>query len=358
MAKIPINLQNDPLSLYLQKMGLVRIYQGKVRDTWSLKNLLGHDKYLLVVTTNRISCYDYVLNPFVPMKGEVLTATSHFWLKNLPAMANHLIPSKIDDYFNFAYDLKLNYLPELPLERCLVVENLTGKIYPAELIFRYHVGGSRWKEYQDKGTVAGQVLPANLQKWAKLDGPLFTPSTKAEEGNDINEDVGSFYDRMGQIGLADEAKEVVAMLSQIYDSAYCYAESKGVLILDVKFEVAGKKLADEMITPDSARFVAKEDWEEAMKTGREPRFLDKQPVRDYVATIKTPFSDGKGGLIIGLNNLKSNSPEYENYVEFVHQVKIPKKVISETTKRYLKIFQMITGMTLRQYQIKEMGVGR
>jgi|GEM_PF-794038 len=355
MQKIPLNLQDDELSRYLSKKDLVRISQGKVRDTWSLKNILGHDDYLLVVATDRISIYDYVLNKLVPQKGRVLTALTHFWLNLLGGFKNHLIPSKMEEGYNFAYDLRENYLSELPVDRCLVVKNLTGKMYPAEMIFRGFIGGSVFEEYEKTGIVAGQQLPIGLPKWSKLYPFIFTPSTKEEVGNDINKDIDYFYGVMDSLGLKQEAREVVAMLLEIYGIVFEYAEQRGILILDTKFEVAGKILADEILTPDSSRFVLKEDWEKAMSEGRDPYFHDKQPVRDWGATILTPFSDGRGGLIKGINKLKSSSPEYSDYIDFVHSVDVPDEVINGTTDRYLAIFEMITTHNLDYYRIEKMG---
>lgn len=355
MQKVPINLQDDDLSRYLAKMGLVRISQGKVRDTWSLEKLLGHNDYLLVVATDRISIFDYVLNALIPKKGEVLTALTHFWLNMLSGFENHLIPSELESGYNFAYDLAEDFLFDLPIERCLVVKNLTGKMYPAEMIFRAHIGGSVYPEYQKTGIVAGQQLPIGLPKWSKLEEPIFTPSTKEEFGNDINKDVDYFYSVMESLNLKAEAEEVVLMLKEIYGIVYKYAEDRGILILDSKFEVAGKILADEILTPDSSRFTIIEDWEKSMEEGRDPSFYDKQPIRDWGATVPTPFSDGKGGLITGLNKLKSENPEYLKYIEFAQKVEVPEAVISAASKRYTTIFEMITGDTLEYYQVEKMG---
>jgi phosphoribosylaminoimidazole-succinocarboxamide synthase len=356
VEKVPINLQNDALTQYLLSMGLKRLSQGKVRDTWSLEPLLGHDDYLLVIASNRISIFDYVLKVEVPKKGEVLTALTHFWLRFLTGFKNQLIPSEIEEGLNFAYDLRADYLLTLPIERCLVVKNLTGKMYPAEMIFRGHLGGSVFEDYLATGIVAGHQLPADLQKWSKLKKPIFTPSTKEEFGNDINKDVDFFFNHMDSLGLKADAEGVVNMLAQIYTMVYNYAEERGILILDTKFEVAGEILADEILTPDSSRFALKDDWIKAMEEGRDPHFYDKQPVRDWGATVKTPFSDGKGGLITGLNKLKSASPEYLDYIKFVHTVDVPEEVISHTTERYLAKFEMITGKDLQYYQIEDMGV--
>ncbi|MFA6513778.1 MAG: phosphoribosylaminoimidazolesuccinocarboxamide synthase [Patescibacteria group bacterium] len=336
-------------------MGLIRLSQGKVRDTWSLRNLLGHDKFLLVVASDRISIFDYVLKALVPLKGVSLTVLTHFWLTEvLKDFPHHLIPSKMNKQFNFAYDLRMGYLSKLPIERCLVVENLSGQMYPAELIFRGHVGGSIWPGYLENGIVAGQQLPLGLQKWSKLDEPIFTPSTKAEFGNDINKDVDYFYNQMKNLGKEDEARQMVKDLKRAYEIAYAYAQKKGIIILDTKFEVGGK-LADEILTPDSSRFAEEEDWKLAMEKGRDPKFLDKQPVRDWGATVLTPFLDDNCQPIIGINKLKSENPEYEQYIEFVQNLEIPDWVISEAAERYPRICKMITGYDLDDYLKNCMG---
>ena len=267
MAKIPKNLQSDKLSQYLSGMGLQLLFQGKVRNTWCLD-----DGCLLVVATDRISIFDFVLNALVPKKGEVLTALTHFWLtKILHDSIHHLVKSVSNHAFNDAYDLRNDFLSTLPIERCLVVENMAGKIYPFEMIFRHHIGGSVFKSYQKTGFAGGQKLPPNLPKWAKLDKPIFTPSTKEDVGHDVNVDAAFFISKMTEEGMEAEAYQSVYLLEQAYATAYAYAEARGILILDTKFEVAGgPKIVDETLTPDSSRFVSKADWAEAMEEGRDP----------------------------------------------------------------------------------------
>jgi phosphoribosylaminoimidazole-succinocarboxamide synthase len=354
MEKIPTNFRNDSLSEYLQKNGLRRISQGKVRDTYYLD-----EDWLLVVASDRISVFDFVLNASIPKKGEVLTALTHFWLtKVLLGFNNHLIEAgfrpynfKGSKYPNAAYDLKGDLL-DLPIERCLVVRNLTGKMYPFEMIYRHHIGGSVFKKYQKTGIAGGHQLPLGLLKWSKLDSPIFTPSTKEDVGHDVNVDANYFFAEMEKAGLTVEALEMVKMLTDAYAIAYKYAEERGILILDTKFEVAGGIIADEIITPDSSRFALKKDWEQALEEGRDPQFYDKQPVRDVMAKVATPFFDDKNQPITGINNL---DPENEEHVAFVHTLEIPEEVITGTTERYLKIFEMITGQSLGDYQKNELG---
>ncbi len=349
MAQIPKQLKNDKLSSYLSGTGLKRVSQGKVRDTWRLDN-----DSLLVVATDRISIFDFVLNALVPKKGETLTALTHFWLtKILYEFSHHLVESGTHPGFNDAWDLREDFLHALPLERCLVIEDMKGKLYPFEMIFRHHIGGSIFKSYQKTGLAGGQQLPANLPKWSKLEWPIFTPSTKEEVGHDINVDADYFYSEMSKKGLGVEARQSVYMLEQAYAIAYAYAQTKSILILDTKFEVAGgPKIVDEVLTPDSSRFVLKEDWEKAMAGGRDPSFMDKQPVRDWGATVETPFKD-ENGQITGINKLNPANPEH---AAFVHNLKIPEEIITDTADRYLTIFRMLTGQSLEDYKKNDMGV--
>jgi phosphoribosylaminoimidazole-succinocarboxamide synthase len=345
--KIPVNLQDDTLSIALKEGGLKRIHQGKVRDTYFLD-----EKNLLVVATDRISIFEFVLNASIPKKGEVLTALTHFWLSNiLERFEHHLVKSSKYSCFNAAYDLRRD-LKFLPIERCLVVKNLTGGIYPFELIYRHHIGGSVFKKYQETGMAGGHKLPPNLPKWSKLEKPIFTPSTKEEIGHDVNVDADYFFREMERKGLRADAREAVEILRQAYSLSYEYAESRGISILDTKFEVAGMVIADEILTPDSSRFARTSDWEKAMAEGRDPYFLDKQPVRDWGLKIETPFRD-KNGQIVGINKLDPKKPEH---VTFVHGLEVPAEVIASTTKRYLNIFEALTDSSLSEYQVEWMGV--
>ncbi len=347
MEKVPINLRNNALSEYLQKCGLKLIHRGKVRDTYRLD-----DHRLLVVVSDRISIFDFVLNVLITKKGEVLTALTHFWLtKIFKNLNHHLVQSDMVDGFNFAYDLHEKF-SELPIERCLVVKDLTSTMYPFEMIFRHHIGGSVYNKYKETGMAGGQNLPPNLPKWSKLKMPIFTPSTKEEVGHDINVDADYFFKEMEKKGLREEALEAVGLLAGAYGRAYEYAEERGIVILDTKFEVAGLTFADEILTPDSSRFAYKTDWEQAMKEGRDPYFMDKQPVRDLGSKIETPFYNGDK-KVVGINKL---DPGNQEHMDFVHGLSWPKEVTEGTTKRYLDLFKAITGQDLESYQVNEMGV--
>jgi phosphoribosylaminoimidazole-succinocarboxamide synthase len=341
MAQIPESVKK---AAHINSLWPFLIYQGKVRDTYDVGRIFPDT--LLMLASNRISIFDFVLNALVPKKGEVLTALTHFWLtKILNAFPNHLVESKKYQGRNLAFEMKhdstgaLAALCDIPLERTLAIKRAQVMLW--EMVYRHHIGGSVWKEYQKNGTVAGELLPPGLRKWAKLDAPAFTPTTKSPDGHDEPVTVKEFMERTGFEGIS--AAEI---LSNIYRIAYNYGDSRGILILDTKFETDGHMVVDEALTPDSSRFVDKADWQEAINAGREPRFLDKEPVRIWGRGVMTPFRDATG-YIMGINNLKTDDPKH---LAFVHSLPVPEKVIAETTARYLEIFLRLTGMHLEEYQ--------
>lgn len=351
MKKVPLIVEDHALNNLFRKYGFERIHQGKVRDTYQIDE---DGDELLVVASDRISIFDFVLPVLVPKKGEVLTALTHFWFSTiLSEYDNHLIQSETHPTANAAFDLRISNT-YLPIERCLLVKNLKDKLWIWEMIYRDHVGGSIYDGYLKTGKAGGHNLPPNLPKWSKLEKPIFTPSTKEEVGHDVNVDADFFFQQMESFG--GEEKKVVEMLAEAYSKAYAYAENRGILILDTKFEVAGKTIVDEILTPDSSRFVLKEDWIKAMEAGRDPYFHDKQPVREWGSSVVTPFEDERG-LIVGINNLKTkDNKKFEEYTAFVHGLKVPEEIISATTERYLKIFEALTGFSLEEYQYERMGV--
>jgi phosphoribosylaminoimidazole-succinocarboxamide synthase len=340
MAQIPENVKKAAI---INSLWPFLIYQGKVRDTYDVGRIFPDT--LLMLASNRISIFDFVLNAIVPMKGEVLTALTHFWLtKVLSAFPHHLVESKKYQGRNLAFEMKhdstgaLAALCDIPLERTLAIKR--AQVMAFEMVYRHHLGGSVWKEYQKCGTAAGEPMPSGLKKWAKLDKPAFTPTTKSPDGHDEAVTVKEFIERTGFAGIS--AMEV---LSNVYRIAYSYAESKNILILDTKFEW-GDMVVDEVLTPDSSRFVDKADWQEAITAGRDPRFLDKEPIRIWGRGVMTPFRDATG-YIMGINNLKPDDPKH---LAFVHSLPVPEKVIAEATARYLEIFLRLTGMPLEDYQ--------
>lgn len=336
--KIKVDGSEESLPGYLSPYRLLN--RGKVRDTFDLP--YQPDK-LLVVASDRLSIFDFVLPALVPRKGAVLTALTHFWLtKVLIGPTNHLVPSQFNSRYNAAYDEMVDRGPEFPLERSLVVRKV--QIQPYEMIFRHHLGGSVWKQYQKDGTVGGHQLPAGLTRWQRLDTPIFTPSTKEESGHDVNITAASYLEVMGELG-----GETVENLRRVYMQAYAWALERGIVILDTKFEVGNPYIiADEVLTPDSSRFTTVEDYEAAVAEGRDPVFYDKELVRQWGRTVPTPFG------VTGINNL---DPENPDHLAFVHnEVEVPEDVIAETADRYQQIFEMLARQPLATYQRNEMGV--
>lgn len=275
--------------------------QGKVRDIYDLG-----DK-LLLVATDRISAFDYILPDEIPCKGQVLTQLSCFWFELLDGVVdNHLISADVAD------------LPEefKPYEdylrgRFMLVKK--ADMFPVECIVRGYLAGSGLKEYRASGTVCGIELPAGLENSSKLPEPIFTPSTKAEIG-DHDENV-SFEVCAGKIGQGN-AEALRDLSLSIYTKAADHAASKGIIIADTKFEfgvVDGTiVLADEVLTPDSSRFWPGDDYE----VGRDQASFDKQYVRDWLSA---------------------------NWDRTGEPPSLPADVIERTTEKYVQAYERITG---------------
>lgn len=338
MAVIPKVVLEDAETLRLMQQmldqGFVLVSQGKVRDTYHHPDL---PESRVQLASMRASIFDFVLPVLIPGKGEILTALSHFWMTILSWHPNHLVRSTQVPRYNGAYDLAQRW-KGFPLKSSLLVQELD--MLKFEMIFRHHLGGSVWKSYEETGVVAGHKLPAGLKRWERLDQPLFTPSTKEEFGHDENITVAQYLLRGGQ--------RHVDMLQAFYMDAYEFAAARGILILDSKFEISEDgDLGDEVLTPDSSRFTTVEDWEAAQREARDPFFYDKQWLRIWGMTVKTPFG------VIGINKL---DPRITEHVEFVHSLKVPRRLVRDTASRFHDIFYRLTGEHLRDYQRMAMGV--
>lgn len=251
------------------------VKRGKVRDIYDLGN------YLLMVMTDRISAFDVVLPNGIPDKGKILTGISCFWFEHMKDIIdNHLVSRETHEY---------------PVECKTYGDQLEGRSMlvrkadplPVECIVRGYISGSGWKEYLSDGAVCGIKLREGLRESDRLPEPIFTPSTKAEEGHDINI---SYEEAVAILG-EDTAHRVMNYSLQIYRKAADIAEKKGIIIADTKFEFGycdGKLiLIDEILTPDSSRFWSEKDY----APGRGQDSFDKQIVRDYLLTLdwdKTP----------------------------------------------------------------------
>ena len=278
--------------------------RGKVRDVYDLK-----DK-LLIISTDRISCFDVVLPTCIPRKGEVLTKLSLFWFKLTEEIVpNHLITVDLNEYPQALLPYK-----DILKGRSMLVKK--AKSIPVECIVRGYLSGSGWKEYQQSQSICGIKLPHGLKESDKLPEPVFTPSTKEDAGHDINVSQDYVEQELG--------KEITSRLKELslalYLKASAYAESKGIIIADTKFEFGIYDdeviLIDEALTPDSSRFWPKDQYKPG---GPQPSF-DKQFVRDYLETLdwdKTP-----------------PGPE------------LPDDIARKTSEKYMQALAMITGNTV------------
>ncbi len=274
---------------------------GKVRDLYDLGD------QLLIVATDRISAFDYVLEDEIPHKGQLLTQLSCFWFELLEDIVdNHLISADIADLPE-QFSPYADYLKG----RFMLVKK--ADMFPVECIVRGYLAGSSLKEYQQSGTVGGIKLPEGLVNSSKLDEPIFTPSTKAEIGDhDQNID----FDRCVEILGANDANALRDLSLQIYSTARDHAASRGVIIADTKFEfgtVDGKiVLADEVLTPDSSRFWSADEYE----PGKDQPSYDKQFVRDWLDAHWD----------------RSGDPP-----------RLPQDIIEKTSEKYIQAYEKITG---------------
>ena len=249
--------------------GMAKI-QGKVRDIYDLG-----DKILIVVT-DRLSAFDVIMDDGVPGKGKVLNSISTFWFRKFAGLCpNHLISADVKDY-----PAPFNAMPELQ-DRSMLVRKL--KVVPYECIVRGYLTGSGWAEYKKQGTVNGQPLRAGYQNASKLDEVLFTPTTKAAIGD---HDMAISVDEMAKDIGPELATKLRDLSIQIYSEAAKHAESRGIILADTKFEFGLDEqgnvvLADEVLTPDSSRFWAKDTY----AVGANPPSMDKQFVRDWLDAI-------------------------------------------------------------------------
>jgi phosphoribosylaminoimidazole-succinocarboxamide synthase len=243
--------------------------RGKVRDVYRLGDRL------LIIATDRISAFDYILGTGIPDKGRVLTQISLFWFDFLGKLTpNHLITADVS-----AYPPELQAHRDQLEGRSMLVHR--AEMVDIECVARGYLSGSGWKEYKADGTVCGIKLPAGLRESDKLPEPIFTPATKAVTGHDENISFDVMASRVGK-ELSEKLRDRTLA---IYSAAAAYAETRGILIADTKFEfgfVNGQlTLADEVLTPDSSRFWPADQYRPG---GAQPSF-DKQYVRDYLESI-------------------------------------------------------------------------
>lgn len=254
--------------------GITKLRSGKVREVFDLGD------QLLIVATDRISAFDCVFPDAIPGKGEVLTQLSRWWFQQFPNIANHYIAADVDEF-----PAELHPYREMLVGRSMLVKKTSP--LPVECVVRGYLAGSGWKEYQICRTVGGHAAPIGMQNADILPAPLFTPSTKADEGHDEN----ISWERCVEILGPNIAQTVRDTSIALYTKGRDIAAKKGIIIADTKFEfgMLGDEiiLIDECLTPDSSRFWPADSY----KPGSNPPSYDKQFVRDYLETLawdKTP----------------------------------------------------------------------
>ncbi len=276
--------------------------RGKVRDIYDLG-----DK-LLIVSTDRLSAFDVVLPDPIPDKGRVLNGLSIFWMERMkPLVPNHIISADTSDYPDSCKPFS-----EILEGRSVLVRK--ARPLPIECVARGYIIGSGWKDYQATGRICGIDIPRGLKQAAKLPAPIFTPSTKADIG-DHDENIS--FDRVVDLVGRDMAKWLRDKTLELYLFGAEWAEQRGIIIADTKFEFgladSAPILIDEVLTPDSSRFWPSEEY----RTGISPPSLDKQFVRDYLEGLDW--------------DKKPPAPS------------LPQEIISRTRDKYVSIYHILTG---------------
>ena len=305
-------MPSSRLTLDTSLNGLTRHSQGKVRDIYSFPD---DPTVLLIVATDRISAFDYVLGSGIPDKGKVLTQLSAFWFgETSDIVANHMRSTRVEDF-----PAEARQHADVLSGRSMLVRKTEP--FPIECVARGYLSGSGWKEYQQSGSVCGIKLPAGLRESDKLPEPIFTPATKATTGHDVN----ISEDEAGRIVGRETIEKLRNMTLRLYSRGAAHAEHRSIIVADTKFEFgrtldgANKGeiiLIDEALTPDSSRF-----WPRDMYTpgGPQPSF-DKQFVRDYLESIRW--------------NKQPPVPT------------LPPDVIEKTREKYVQAFQLLSGLEL------------
>lgn len=305
-------MPSSPLILETSLDGLIRHSQGKVRDIYAFPD---DPSVLLIVATDRISAFDYVLGSGIPDKGKVLNQLSAFWFgETNDIVSNHMRSTRVDEF-----PAPARQHTDVLKGRSMLVRKTEP--FPIECVARGYLSGSGWKEYQQNGSVCGVKLPSGLRESDKLPEPIFTPATKAATGHDINiseEEAGAIVGR-------DTIEKLRNMTLRLYSRGAAHAEHRGIIVADTKFEFGRMPdgpnkgeiiLIDEALTPDSSRFWPRDIY---VPGGPQPSF-DKQFVRDYLETIRW--------------NKQPPVPT------------LPDDVIEKTREKYVQAFRLLSGLEL------------
>ena len=304
------------------RLDLPLLHRGKVRDVYEVDA-----ETLLMVASDRVSAFDVVMRQPIPGKGEVLTLITAWWLEQLEHIAPHHLIAVDPDRIVARYPA-LEASRERWARRAMLVRRTNPVL--VECVVRGYISGSAWKEYKEHGTLAGEPLPAGLLESARLDPPIFSPATKAQQGHDENIGFGTMCELVG----SEAATRLRDLSLQIYEHGRDVAAKHGILLADTKFEFGldpwGRTiLIDEVLTPDSSRFWPQEHYE----TGRGQPSLDKQPIRDWLDQLadwdKTP-----------------PPPD------------LPDAVVHAASERYRDVFQRLVGVRLSDYELPLFGEDR
>jgi len=294
------------------ELPLAPFRRGKVRDVYVVD-----DQRLLLVATDRVSAFDVVMGEAIPYKGAVLTQLTAWWLKQLePDVQHHMLTADIREIVLEVPELK-GHEQELAGRSMLCRRSV---VFPIECVVRGYLSGSAWKEYRAHGSLAGEPLPPGLRESDRLDPPIFSPATKADEGHDENITIAAMSKAIGE----KATQELASLSRRVYEAGRGIAAKRGIIIADTKFEFGRRDgaviLVDEVLTPDSSRFWPADQYQ----PGRPQPSFDKQPLRDYLEREKVA------------GRWDGNYPP----------PKLPAMVTDETSSRYLDIFARLTGSQL------------
>lgn len=309
----PISKVTDMTTMASSDLPLPKIGRGKVRDIYSV----GEDRVLLL-TTDRISAFDVVMNETIPMKGAVLTQISAWWFNQLGGVVpHHMISADADEIIKEVPALE-GHRASL-VGRAMLCKRTT--VFPIECVIRGYISGSAWKEYAASGTLAGEKLDSGMVDSQKFATPVFSPATKAETGHDENIPVSRMRELIGD----EDAFTLESMTRAVYTQGEEIAREAGIIICDTKFEFGRDQdgriiLIDEVMTPDSSRFWAADVY----KPGQPQPSFDKQPLRDWLDVERKA----------GRWNGEAPPPT------------LPQEVIDATSQRYLDAYRRLTGAEL------------
>lgn len=305
---------SDRTTVVESALDLPLLHRGKVRDVYEVDA-----DTLLMVASDRVSAFDVVLPQPIPFKGEVLTMVTAWWLGQLESeLAHHLIAVDADVIAERHPDLAASR--DVWERRSMLVRRTEPVL--VECVVRGYITGSAWKEYERSGTLAGETLPSGLEESQRLDPPIFSPATKAQEGHDENITYGQVVELLGE--------ELAERLRDLSQGVYAYgrdvADARDIILADTKFEFgfapSGELLLiDEVLTPDSSRFWPKETY----AVGRSQPSLDKQPIRDWLDAL-------------------------EDWDKTPPPPDLPREVVEAASDRYRTVFERLTGTPLASYR--------